>query len=56
MRQKPVVLGGLWFIAGYTWAALRRSERAVSRELMEFHRAEQVERLRAMFTRSRRVQ
>jgi glycosyltransferase involved in cell wall biosynthesis len=51
MWEKPFVLGGLWFIAGYTWAALRRSERAVSRELMQFHRAEQMTRLRQVFGR-----
>lgn len=52
MRQKPFVLGGLWFISGYTWAALRRSERAVTPELMCFHRAEQMARLRSIFGRT----
>jgi glycosyltransferase involved in cell wall biosynthesis len=47
MRQKPFILGGLWFIAGYVWTALLRSERTVSPELMRFHRAEQMDRLRA---------
>jgi glycosyltransferase involved in cell wall biosynthesis len=46
MRQKPFVIGGLWFISGYLWAAVRRSERATSRELMNFHRGEQVARLK----------
>jgi glycosyltransferase involved in cell wall biosynthesis len=54
MRQKPFVLGGLWFGAGYLWAALHRSERTVSPELMRFHRAEQMERLRRLFTRRSR--
>lgn len=52
MRQKPFVLGGLWFISGYTWAALRQSERSVTPELMCFHRAEQMARLRSIFTRT----
>ncbi|PYJ02441.1 MAG: glycosyl transferase [Verrucomicrobia bacterium] len=52
MREKPFLLGSLWFIAGYAWAALRRSERAVSRELMQFHRAEQIARLRRAFRRA----
>jgi GT2 family glycosyltransferase len=52
MRQKPFVLGGLWFIAGYVWAALQRSERSVSPELMRFHRAEQMARLRRVFART----
>jgi Glycosyltransferases, probably involved in cell wall biogenesis len=51
MWEKPFVLGGLWFIAGYVWAALNRSERTVSGELMHFHRAEQMARLRQIFSR-----
>ena len=51
VREKPFVLGGVWFIAGYVWAALHRSERTVSRELMHFHRAEQMARLRHVFSR-----
>jgi glycosyltransferase involved in cell wall biosynthesis len=53
MLEKPFVLGGLWFIAGYVWTALLRSERAVSGELMRFHRTEQLTRLRGIFKRSR---
>ena len=51
MWERPFILGGLCFIAGYTWAALVRSERAVSRELMHFHRAEQMARLEAGWKR-----
>jgi glycosyltransferase involved in cell wall biosynthesis len=51
MCEKPFVLGGLWFIAGYVWASLHRSERTVSHELMRFHRAEQMARLRQIFGR-----
>jgi glycosyltransferase involved in cell wall biosynthesis len=50
MWERPFILGGLCFIAGYASAVLRRSERAVSRELMQFHRAEQMARLRRVFT------
>ena len=53
VREKPFVLGGVWFIAGYVWAALHHSERAVSPELMHFHRAEQMARLRGIFKRAR---
>jgi hypothetical protein len=35
--------------AGYTWAALRRTTRAVTPELMHFHRREQMKKLRAIF-------
>lgn len=48
--ERPFILGGLSFIAGYTCAALTRSERVVSQELMGFHRAEQMARLRRVFT------
>lgn len=50
-RQRPLILGGLCFIAGYTCAALARTERVVSKELVRFHRAEQMARLRRLFTR-----
>lgn len=53
MRQKPFALGGLWFISGYMSAALRRADRVVSPELMRFHRAEQMSRLRRVFGLSR---
>ena len=42
-------LDGLALIGGYSWAALRRIERPVSRELMRFHRQEQMKKLRAIF-------
>jgi len=48
MRQAPFVLGGLWFIAGYLWAAATRMEHPVSRELMTFHRGEQLARLKRL--------
>jgi glycosyltransferase involved in cell wall biosynthesis len=52
MWERPFIVGGLCFIAGYVWAALRRSERAVSRELMQFHRVEQMARLRRALSRA----
>ena len=50
MWQRPFIFGGLSFIAGYTYAALGRSQRAVSQDLIRFHRAEQMARLRGVFT------
>ena len=41
-------VGGLALLAGYCWAALRRMKRPVSRELMCFHRREQMKKLRAI--------
>ena len=49
MTKRPVLLGGLALLSGYIWAALRRSNRAVSPELMRFHRHEQMKKLRAIF-------
>jgi glycosyltransferase involved in cell wall biosynthesis len=49
MVKKPLVVGGLALAAGYFSAALRRIPRAVSPELMRFHRAEQMKKLKAIF-------
>jgi glycosyltransferase involved in cell wall biosynthesis/rhamnogalacturonyl hydrolase YesR len=51
MREKPRVLGGLYFISGFTWAMVTRMRRPVSKELMEFHRSEQMARLRRVFAK-----
>lgn len=51
MREKPFVIGGVYFIAGYTWGFLRRMPRVVSPQLMAFHRSEQMTRLRGVFRR-----
>jgi biofilm PGA synthesis N-glycosyltransferase PgaC len=48
VTKKPAVTGGLALLFGYSWAALRRVERPVSRELMRFHRQEQMKKLRAL--------
>lgn len=54
MRKKPVLLGGMMFLAGYYWAAIQRMERPVPPELMAFHRAEQMARLKRLFGRNGR--
>jgi hypothetical protein len=41
---------GAALLAGYCWAAARRVERPVSRELMRFHRREQMKKLRNIFS------
>jgi glycosyltransferase involved in cell wall biosynthesis len=48
MKNKPIVLGGLSLLAGYMWALLTRKPRPISNDLVRFHRAEQVVRLRHM--------
>jgi glycosyltransferase involved in cell wall biosynthesis len=47
--KPPFVLGGLSVFLGYTWAAVVRIPRAVSPELLRFHRTEQMRKLRAVF-------
>ena len=49
MTSRPYILGGLFLFFGYIWAFLSRVERAVSPEIMKFHRAEQMDRLRRFF-------
>jgi poly-beta-1,6-N-acetyl-D-glucosamine synthase len=49
MTKKPAVTGGLALLCGYCWAAMRRMKRAVTPELMRFHRREQMKKLRAIF-------
>jgi biofilm PGA synthesis N-glycosyltransferase PgaC len=49
MKNKPYIAAGLTLFIGYVWAFLSRHERPVSKELMKFHRYEQMERLRDIF-------
>jgi glycosyltransferase involved in cell wall biosynthesis len=49
MTRKPYFLNGLLLFFGYSWACLSRMERPVSRELMNFHRGEQMQRLKSVF-------
>ena len=48
MAQPPVCVGGLALGAGYFWAMLRRFERPVPRDLVRFHRKEQISRLKKL--------
>ena len=48
--RRPLFIGGLLLLAGYCWAFLTREERPVSKELMKFHRREQMRRLRGLLT------
>jgi hypothetical protein len=45
MRKRPYVVGAVMLLAGYVSACLRRMERPVSREFVEFHQGEQMRRL-----------
>jgi glycosyltransferase involved in cell wall biosynthesis len=46
VKNKPYVIGGGLLLLGYFWAAVSGTERPVSRELMAFHRGEQMQRLK----------
>ena len=48
-RTTKQPLEGIALLAGYSWAAARRIRRPVSRELMRFHRSEQINKLRVIF-------
>lgn len=48
MRNKPYVLGGLALLAGYAWGCATRTNRPIDRDLITFHRGEQMRRLRDM--------
>jgi poly-beta-1,6-N-acetyl-D-glucosamine synthase len=50
MTKPPLAFGGLALGAGYFWALLRRVGRPVSRDLIDFHRREQRQRLKEFFT------
>jgi biofilm PGA synthesis N-glycosyltransferase PgaC len=48
MTQPPYLLDGLALGLGYGWAMLRRIHRPVSKELIKFHRREQMQKLAAI--------
>jgi glycosyltransferase involved in cell wall biosynthesis len=47
--RRPYIVGGFSLGLGYGWAFLRRTPRPVSRELMAFHRKEQMLKLKSIF-------
>jgi glycosyltransferase involved in cell wall biosynthesis len=51
MAKPPFFIEGFALFLGYCWAALRRVRRPVSRELMRFHREDQMKKLKAVFRR-----
>jgi biofilm PGA synthesis N-glycosyltransferase PgaC len=51
LAKKPYIVGGLALLAGYFWCWIRRAPRPISKELMEFHRKEQMARLRELLAR-----
>lgn len=45
MTKKPYVVGGMLLISGYFWRWATRMQKPVSKELVEFYRQEQMQRL-----------
>jgi biofilm PGA synthesis N-glycosyltransferase PgaC len=52
-RRPPYVIRGLTLLAGYCWAGVLRHKKPISPELIQFHRREQMARLKAAFVRRR---
>ncbi len=48
-RATKQPIDGLALLSGYCWAAIRRTKRPITLELMRFHRREQLKKLRAIF-------
>jgi biofilm PGA synthesis N-glycosyltransferase PgaC len=53
MSKRPFVIGGVALLSGYAWAVIRRAERPVSHELVQFYRREQIQRLKNFFVGNR---
>jgi biofilm PGA synthesis N-glycosyltransferase PgaC len=55
MRSRPYLIGGVLIFVGYFWMWLSRAERTMPKDLIEFRRKEQIERLRSVFRRAARA-
>lgn len=55
LAKPPYVAGGLALFCGYFWAALRRVKRPISDELMKYHRADQIKKLKAILRSALRL-
>jgi glycosyltransferase involved in cell wall biosynthesis len=49
LAKKPYVAGGLALFCGFCWAALSRTKRPISNDLLRFHRADQMRKLGIIF-------
>lgn len=52
MTRKPLIIGGVALISGYSLALLRRMARPVSPDLIKFHRQEQMKKLKTILKTS----
>lgn len=55
MKSRPYIISGLLILSGYTWAYLRKIERPISNDLVMFIRAEQMRRLKGLFSKALRL-
>ena len=51
MKLKPHIVGGVLIFMGYAWAFLKRCERPIPQELIDFRRREQMHRLKSVIFR-----
>ena len=50
MTKKPFIIEGIILLLGYSWAFITRVKRPISKELMRFHRYEEMQKLKAILT------
>jgi hypothetical protein len=50
ISRSPLVVGGVALGAGYVWSAIKGVQRPVSTDLVRFHRREQMQRLKRVFS------
>jgi hypothetical protein len=55
MKSRPYVLGGLFLFFGYAWGGISRMDRPIPKELMWFHRREQIKRLKNLLFGTNRL-
>ena len=53
--KRPFGVSGVALLSGYCWAALKRMKRPVSRELMRFHREEEMKKLRLILRQAMKL-
>jgi glycosyltransferase involved in cell wall biosynthesis len=51
LKNRPLVCGGLMLLLGYLWSMVRRVNRPISPELVQFRQREQIQRLKKLMMR-----
>lgn len=55
MTRKPYLMGGSLLLSGYLWAMIKNEGRPIPAELVTFHRREQMQRLKKIFSSRNRI-